>query len=310
MRKRSRYKARSARTIAVATLLIVVGLVASQAYSTAMTVAGEPLQNPAGPLTYSSDYSGVSAVVTRHESSDLTVNVSDQITAVTVQGNKASGVADVKVDLLDASATIVDTATIALPGAAGAYSTVVNLNLGTVEYYTAATVSEVYAAAASPPVDLTLNATDGYDEKDGVFLLAEGLLSIITSSNDDWHAVDTSGGTPGYFLSLQFDQTVPGGATIISVKVYIEHHEDDGYLAGEQTWEVGTGSLSSPTVLGSTIPTVLSGPGAEAVVLWDVSTIIDTVAEVNDMKVKIINSSTVGKKVNIDHAYVVVEYTP
>ena len=40
------------------------------------------------------------------------------------------------------------------------------------------------------------------------------------------------------------------------------------------------------------------------------STIIDTVDEANDMKVKIVNCSTNGKKVNIDHVYMVVNYTP
>ena len=304
MRKRSKYKVRFARTIAVTALLMGVGLLASQAYSTAITVTGEPLQNPTGPLTYSSDYSGASAVVTRHESSDFTVNVSDQVTAVTVQGTKASGDANLKVDLKDASATVLDTATVALPSAAGAYNTLANLTLGTIVYDTVATVSADYT------IPVTLNITDGYDEKDAVFLLAEDTLSIITSSDDDWYAVDTPGGTPGYFLSLQFDQTVPGGATINSVKVHIEHYEDDDFLTGELTWEVGTGSTSNPTVLGSTIPTVLPGTAAEAVVLWDVSTIIDTMAEVNDIKVKIINNSTNGKKTNIDHVYVVVDYSP
>ena len=164
MRKRSRFKARSARTIAVTALLMGVGLLASQAYSTAITVTGEPLRNPAGPLTYSSDYSGASAGVTRHESSDLTVNVSDQITAVTVQGTKACGDVNVKADLLDTSATILDTATVALPNAAGAYSTLANLTLGTVAYNKAATVSAVYTESRDVAIDAVSSGTFGATE--------------------------------------------------------------------------------------------------------------------------------------------------
>ena len=292
---------------AVSVLLTVTVLFSSQAFSAAMSVTAQPLQNAGdGDLTYTSDYSGASAV-TRHESTDLTLNVSDQVTDVIVQGTKASGGVDVKIDLRDASANLLDTATVALPSGAESYNTTV-ITLGTVPYHSVTTVSATYTS--SGPVPLTLNLTDGYDSKNAITLVASGDFIQVNSSNDDWLQLDTSGGTPAYFISLQFDQTVPGGATINSVKVYIEHYEDNGFKSGELSWEVGTGTLSSPTVLGSTTPTVLTGSGGEAVVEWIVTTWIDTVAEANDIKVKIINGSSNGKKVNIDHAYVVVNYTP
>ena len=118
--------------IAGVAVIIVLGLVSSQAFSAAMTVTSQPLQNAGnGDLTFSSDYSGASAVVTRHESSDLVVNVSDQVESVTVQGTKVSWAADVKVDLVDNSATIVDTVTVALNSATvGPYSTLADLTRG------------------------------------------------------------------------------------------------------------------------------------------------------------------------------------
>ena len=112
---------------------------------------------------------------------------------------------------------------------------------------------------------VTLNPTDGWDSKDEATLITQGTLERIQSSNDDWLEVDV----PNYFVSLEFNQTVPNGATIISVKVYIEHHEEEDFPAGDLSWEVGTGSLSSPTVLGGTTPTIIEEQGNEAVIEWD-----------------------------------------
>ena len=298
--------------IAGVAVIIVLGLVSSQAFSAAMTVTSQPLQNAGdGDLTYSSDYTAASAEITRHESTDITMNVSDQVESVTVQGTKTSGGVDVKVDLLDASLTIVDTVTITLTTSGGTYSpTTTNFSSGNIAYSSVAKVLATYTATGSVPTDLTLALTDGYDSKNATFLVADGSFAQISSSNDDWWQLDTSGGTPAYFVSLQFDQTVPTGSTINSVKVYIEHWEDNGFKNGQLAWEVGTGTLSSPTVLGTTTPTVLNGSNNEAVVEWIVTAWIDTVAEANDMKIKIINNSTNGKKVNIDHVYAVVNYTP
>ena len=92
------------------------------------------------------------------------------------------------------------------------------------------------------------------------------------------------------------------------MKVYIEHYEEYGFQDDKLTWQVGGGTLYGPAVLRSTGTTILAGPDNEAVVEWDVTSSIDTAAKVNDLKGKIINNSTVGKKNNIDHVYVVVEY--
>lgn len=76
------------------------------------------------------------------------------------------------------------------------------------------------------------------------------------------------------------------------------------------TWEIGTGTLSSPTVLGSTNPGAITGASNEALVEWDVSSWIDTLAEANDLKLKINNNNTKGKKTYQDYIYAVIEYNP
>ena len=53
--------------------MVVVGLVVNQAYSAAVSVTSQPLQNTGtdGALVYSGDYAAASSVVTRHEKSAL-----------------------------------------------------------------------------------------------------------------------------------------------------------------------------------------------------------------------------------------------
>ena len=305
-------KGRSILLIAAVLLLAGISLVASEVYSAALTATAEPLQNATsdGSIRHEGVWSAASEI-TRHESSDLTINGSDVVTDVAVQGTKTSGAVDILVKLLDATATVVDNVTISLSTASGSFTTPTTvLTAQTVGYHTVARVRATYTSAGGSPTNITLDATDAYDEKNLVYLLAEATLSDITISDDVYFQLDSPGGTPGYFLSVQYDQTVPTGATINSVKIYIEHWEDSGYGSGQMTWEVGTGTLSGPTVLGSTIPTVLTKEINQAVVEWDVSSIIDTEAEANDIKVKIINNSTNGKKVYVDHVYVIVNYTP
>lgn len=134
---------------AVSVLLIVTVLFSTQAFSASISVTAQPLQNAGnGDLTYNTDYSAASSVVTRHESSDVTLDGSDLITKIDVQGTKASGGANVQVDLLDASASLLDTATVALPSASGSYNTSVTL-AGTVGYFNVTTILATYTAAGS-----------------------------------------------------------------------------------------------------------------------------------------------------------------
>ena len=78
---------------AVAALLVVGVWFSTQAFSAAMSVTAQPLQNPGGDITYTSDWSSGSSVITRHEDSTASIDASDQITQVTVGGTKSSGAA-------------------------------------------------------------------------------------------------------------------------------------------------------------------------------------------------------------------------
>ncbi|MCH7713488.1 MAG: hypothetical protein IIC99_07680 [Chloroflexi bacterium] len=115
--------------------VIVMGIFTTQAFSASITVNPDPLQNAGGDLTFSSDWSSASSIVTRHERSAASLNVSDQFTGVTVDGTKAAGGSDVTVQLLDASAAIMDTGTASLDSGSGSYSQLVTLTGGNIAYY-------------------------------------------------------------------------------------------------------------------------------------------------------------------------------
>ena len=283
----------------------MVVLSANQAFAASITVTSQPLQNTGtnGAITYSEDHSGASAIVNRHETSDLTLNVSDQATSVTVGGDKASGTPDVSVTLKDGAGATLDSGSGTLADATGAYSTAVTLTGGTTAYYKVATVSIAYTSTGCTNTTITLTATDGWDDKNSVTLVSAGQLSQVTTSDNTWYLQDTP-----YWTSFEFDQTVPGASSIVSVIISTEHWEDAGFKANELTWKVGGGTQSSPTILQTTLPTILNKVSSEAVVTWDVTTWIDTPTKANDLKFVVDNGSTTGKKTNVDHVFVDVTY--
>ena len=218
-------------------LLIAMGLLSSQAYSAAYTVTSEPLQNAgtAGAVIHSSDWIGASTVVTRHEKSTVTVNVSDLVTAVTVDGTKVSGAANVKVDLLNASATILDTATVALPSATGLYNTLATLTSGTTPYSQVAKVSAVYTV----PTPQTFGKTTI-----GVFTTAMSGPQTIVSK-----------------------YTAPAAGTITSISVYLA-------LASDNPWDLVlySDSAGSPgTLLRSASTTGVAGWNTVAITSYSMT---------------------------------------
>ena len=73
-------------------------------------------------------------------------------------------------------------------------------------------------------------------------------------------------------------------------------------------WQVGTGSLTSPTILGTQQAPKRSPAKKEATDVWDVSTLLTSAAQVNDLKVVVKNTDRKGKKTNLDALRVEVTY--
>ena len=266
--------------IAAILLLGGIGVVATEVYSAAITVTSQPIQNATsdGSIKYEAVWSAVTAM-TRHESSDLTINVSDQVTTVTVQGTKTGGGVDVTVDLLDSSATVVDTATVSLPSAAGSYSTAAALTVGTTGYVTVARVRATYAAAADVEIDAISSGTTGPTQSGWSWTHTTGtgnnrLLIVGISTGEPVGSVSgvTYGGTPMTFLrrDLRTEEISselwylvnPASGTNVTIQVSISVDELVSNVFGAVTFNnvdqttpvsghvgtTGTGSTKSVTV--------------------------------------------------------------
>ncbi len=160
-----------------------------------------------------------------------------------------------------------------------------------------------YNSTGTTVQSIALNPTEIWESGHGRHLPGAGTFNLIEHSDNRWLPLPNS-----FWATFQFETLVPVGATIVSTKIYVEHWESNGFKEGDFIWEIGIGTLSDPTVLGSTIAANLNGLSNEAIVEWDVTPWIFASTEANDLKLKVINNSTNGKKVNLDHIYVIVEY--
>jgi hypothetical protein len=168
----------------------------------------------------------------------------------------------------------------------------------------AGTATQSYTVTvAQQTTSLTLNVTDGWDSKAGKTLSQQGKVGVVQTSDNNRLSIGANS-----FVSFQFDQTVPTTATIVSVKLFVEHYEDTSMAANALTWQVGGGALSNPSVLASFTPTLLLGQAAEATASWDVTSVITTPAKANDLKFVLRNNDPNGRSTFVDRVHVVVQY--
>ena len=116
-------------------------------------------------------------------------------------------------------------------------------------------------------------------------------LYIVQSSDNEWW--DTKAGYSNFF---EFEGIIPPNATIRSVKIYFEHWEEGGLDKGAVKLQVGTGLLKSPDILASQQAPNRSTAKKEQTDVWDVSALVTSVQQVNDLKVAIQNTDRKGKK--------------
>ena len=151
-------------------------------------------------------------------------------------------------------------------------------------------------------IQVRLFPTDGWDRQlvktlsaDGRVYLAQGSDNLRTNIN------------AGFGLTYEF-QNIPPSARVLSANFFVEHHEEKDISSNALRWEAAVGNLASPTPLVSLRPKVLSGAGKEATVSWGIGATIDTLAEVNDLKLTINNDATNAKQTRVDSAYAVVTF--
>ena len=176
---------------------------------------------------------------------------------------------------------------------------------GTSDYSTEASATTPAPPPPPPPPgpSILLQPTDGWDEKNLKTLVEDGKLSEVLVSDDNWVEVEDS-----FFMSFRFEPLATS-ATISAVKIGVEHHAENGFQPSTGlTWEVGGGSLQNPATTASTTPNLQRGEQNEALAVWDVTTWVNTLSAIDDLKFVVRNNSSNGKKTKIDHVYVEVVF--
>ena len=157
----------------------------------------------------------------------------------------------------------------------------------------------------TPPKTATLTIVDGYDQRTRKTLSTDGKANIVKVSNDKWHEIKA-----GSYISYNFsDVSVPAGATVSSVVIYVEHFEEEQFVPGKMQWQVGTGWPGNPAVWVSANAPVRKGQKNEAVDSWDITSFVNTPEKVRSLQLQIANNDIASRKMTlVDNIYAVVEW--
>ena len=155
------------------------------------------------------------------------------------------------------------------------------------------------------PLRETLTVVDCFSLKGQERISLKDKTSIIQTSDDHWLQTDPRSNTCYEFS----DASIPTGARIKSVVIYVEHFEDAGFPQARLEWRAGTGGLSESEVWASVTAPIRQGQTAKATDSWDVTSAIETPERVNTLQLQILNNNTSGRsKTSVDLVYAVVEW--
>ncbi|MFH1716761.1 MAG: Ig-like domain-containing protein [Planctomycetota bacterium] len=157
----------------------------------------------------------------------------------------------------------------------------------------------------TPPKTATLKVVGGYDQISRKPLSADNRTDAIRES-DNKRFEANSGSSVSYDFSKV---SVPKGATITSVVVFVEHFEEQQFSTGKLQWEIGAGWPAKPDVWVSIDAPVRRGEQNEATDCWDITSFVNTPEKVGSLQLKINNKDNIArKKALVDCIYAVVEW--
>jgi hypothetical protein len=157
----------------------------------------------------------------------------------------------------------------------------------------------------TPPKAATLTVADAYDHNARRRLSADGRIEAIKAS-DDKRIECGYGSTISYDFS---EVSLPPGAKIAKVMLYVEHYEDEGFPLGKLKWEVGKGWPDKPTVWFTGNARINNGKGKEATDSWDITSFGNTAEKVNALQLRIQNTDSIsGRKTFVNHIRMLVEW--
>jgi len=157
----------------------------------------------------------------------------------------------------------------------------------------------------TPPKTATLKIVGGYDQISRKPLSADNRTDAVRESDNKRFEADS-----GSSVSYDFSKvSVPNGATITSVVVFVEHFEEQQFSSGKLQWEIGSGWPAKPDVWISIDAPVRRGEQNEATDCWDITSFVNTPEKVGSLQLKINNRDNIArKKALVDCIYAVVEW--
>jgi len=155
------------------------------------------------------------------------------------------------------------------------------------------------------PLKNTLAVKDCFNQKGKEKLSAKDKIPAVQSSDNQ--RLETE---PRSYTCYGFsDPSIPEGAKIISVVVFVEHFEALSFTQGKLSWSVGTGWPSRPAVWASIEAPVRQEQSGEATDSWDVTSAVETAEKANSLQFQVQNNETAGaRKTSVDYIYAVVKW--
>ena len=130
-------------------------------------------------------------------------------------------------------------------------------------------------------------------------------IVIFQESDDQQYKIDA-----GSYVSFDFsDASIPAGANIASIILYIEHFESSFFPIGKLQWEIGTGWPKDEEVWATINAPVREEQSSEATDSWDITSIVDTSEKIDALQLQINNNSKMaGKSTFVDNIYAIVHW--
>jgi VCBS repeat-containing protein len=155
------------------------------------------------------------------------------------------------------------------------------------------------------PLKNTLTVTDCFNYTGKEKLSVKDKITVVqTSDNKRLETVPHS-----YTCYCFTNPSIPAGAVIVSVAVFVEHFEDPTFTNGKLEWFVGTGWPSKPVVWATIEAPIRQGHSSEVTDSWDVTSAVETAEKINSFQFQVQNNETEGpKKTSVDYIYAVVEW--
>jgi hypothetical protein len=154
------------------------------------------------------------------------------------------------------------------------------------------------------PERTVLAISGAYDQKSQKALSAADLRRV-EAADDEAYEIQA-----GSYTAFDFSNvSIPEGAKISSVVLYIRHLEEPQFPSGKLEWKVGTGWPASPSSWVSLTPSVYDGQRNRGTLAWDLNGMADTPERINALQLQIKNNCTAGQKATfIDRVYLVVRW--